>query len=68
MPRFTVNRYLVVSTEVEAETAEDALLLEIKTHTEVAISSSLPTEWEWSSNTAWVDDETGETVLEDQMP
>lgn len=28
MPKFTVNRYLLVSTEVEAENAEEALRLE----------------------------------------
>ena len=64
MPKFTVNRYLVVSTEVEADTAENAHLLEEMTATEVAISCKFPTEFSWSDNSAWVDDEDGETVWE----
>ena len=66
MPLFTVNRYLVISTEVEAETAEDALLLEEMTATDITATSvrGFPTEFDWSSNTAWVDDENGETVWE----
>ena len=39
MTKFTVNRYLVVSTEIEAETAEDALYKEETTKTSVDISN-----------------------------
>jgi hypothetical protein len=56
---------VVVTTEVEAETAEDALRIEEMTATDLVIQSALPTTYWWSDNSAWVDDENGETVLED---
>jgi hypothetical protein len=65
MPKFDVNRYVVVTTEVEAETAEDALRIEEMTATDLVIQSALPTTYWWSDNSPWVDDENGETVLED---
>ena len=68
MAKFEVNRYMVVTTEVEADTAEQALEIEQNLNTEVHIenlqSAIQPTYW-WSENSAWVDDEDGETVLED---
>lgn len=66
MAKFTVSRYLVVTTEVEADTAEDAQALEEMTATEVEIKSAAgyPVSFWWSDNSAWVDDENGETVWE----
>lgn len=67
MAKFTVSRYLVVTTEVEADTAEEALWIEenqeTKVHIENLQSAIQPTYW-WSENSAWVDDENGDTVLE----
>ena len=67
MAKFEVSRYLVVTTEVEADTAEQALEIEQNLKTEVHIenlqSAIQPTYW-WSENSAWVDDENGDTVLE----
>ena len=67
MAKFEVSRYLVVTTEVEAETAEEALDIEQNMNTQVSIvnlqSATQPTYW-WSDNSAWVDDENGETVWE----
>lgn len=67
MAKFTVSRYLVVTTEVEADTAEEALWIEenqeTKVHIENLRSAIQPTYW-WSENSAWVDDENGDTVLE----
>lgn len=65
MAKFTVNRYIVVTTQVEAETAEDARDIEQMTATDIVIQSALPTTYWWSDNSAWVDDENGETVWED---
>ena len=68
MAKFEVNRYMVVTTQVEAETAEDALRIEEQTKTTVTIEnidSPLKTTYWWSDNSPWVDDEDGETVLED---
>ena len=65
MAKFEVNRYLVVTTVVEAETAEDALEIESNAVTDVSITSpvGLLTTW-WSDNDAWVNDEDGETILD----
>jgi hypothetical protein len=68
MPKFEVNRYIVVTTEVEAETAEEALWIDDNQETKVTIeniNSTLKTTYWWSDNSPWVDDENGETVLED---
>ena len=65
MAKFEVNRYMVITTQVEAETAEDALRIDEMTATDVVIQSALPTTYWWSDNSPWVDDEDGETVLED---
>ena len=67
MATFSVSRYLVVTTEVEADIAEQALWIEenqeTKVHIENLQSAIQPTYW-WSENSAWVDDENGDTVLE----
>lgn len=67
MAKFEVSRYLVVTTEVEADTAEEALEIEQGLETNVRIknlhSAIQPTYW-WSDNSAWVDDENGELVWE----
>jgi hypothetical protein len=68
MAKFEVNRYMVVTTQVEAETAEEALWIEESLETKVMIDnidSPLKTTYWWSDNSPWVDDENGETVLED---
>jgi hypothetical protein len=64
--KYTINRYLVVTTEVEADTPEQALEIEWSTETKVTLESEagLNTTYWWSDNEAWVDDENGETVLE----
>lgn len=63
MAKFEVNRYLVVTSVIEAETAEDALEIESNTPTDVTITSpaGLLTTW-WSDNDVWVNDEDGETI------
>jgi len=51
---------------VEADTPEEALDLENYSDTSVSITDDIyPLEWEWSTNPAWVIDEEGETVLEE---
>lgn len=68
MAKFEVNRYIVVTTEVEAETAEEALWIEENQETKVVIEnidSTLKTTYWWSDGNPWVNDEDGETVLED---
>jgi hypothetical protein len=66
MAKFTVSRYVVVTTEIEAETPEQALALECQTDTKVELTSEagFNTTYWWSENGAWVDDEDGDTVLE----
>lgn len=66
MAKYTVSRYIVVTLEIEADTPEEALDLENYSDTRVSITDDLyPLEWEWSCNPAWVDDEEGDTVLEE---
>jgi hypothetical protein len=63
--KFTVNRYVVISTEIEADTAEQALELEIGDDQIISINTDLLSTWEWSTNPAWVTTDDGETVLEE---
>jgi hypothetical protein len=66
MAKYTICRYLITTIEVEADTPEEALDLENYSPTSVSITdATYPLEWEWSTNPAWVIDEDGETVLEE---
>jgi hypothetical protein len=66
MAKYTICRYLITMIEVEADTAEEALGREQYSGTKVDITDDLyPLEWEWSTNPAWVVDEDGDTVLEE---
>lgn len=66
MAKYTVCRYLITTIEVEADTPEEALNLENYSDTKVSITDdNYPLKWEWSTNPAWVIDEEGETVLEE---
>lgn len=66
MAKFKICRYLITTIEVEADTPEEALNLENYSDTRVSITDDIyPLEWEWSTNPAWVLDEEGETVLEE---
>lgn len=65
MPKFEVNRYLIVTTVIEAETAKEALEIESNAVTNVSITSPVGLlTTSWSTNDAWVDDEDGETILD----
>ena len=69
MAKYIICRYLITTTEVEADTPEEALNLEIYSDTSVSITdNTYPLEWEWSTNPAWVIDEEGDTVLEEGYP
>jgi hypothetical protein len=67
--QYTVNRYYVLSTVIEAETPEEALLIEeslefpytFNPNTRENLISEVI---DASCNDAWVDDDTGETVLD----
>ena len=64
--KYTINRYLVVSIEVDADSPQEALIHEQYSDTDVSITDGLyPLTWEWSSNPAWVIDEHGDTILEE---
>ena len=66
MAKYTICRYLVVAIKVEAESPEEALELEQQSYTSVnIIDDRYPLEWEWSCNPAWVIDDQGDTVLEE---
>ena len=66
MAKFKICRYLITTSEVEADTPEEALGREQYSDTRVSITDdNYPLEWEWSTNPAWVIDEEGDTVLEE---
>jgi hypothetical protein len=66
MAKYTVSRYIVVTLEIEADTPEEALGREQYSETSVSITDdTFPLTWDWSCNPAWVDDEEGDTVLEE---
>lgn len=68
MPKFTIQRYVCIETEVEAETAEDALDLEESFTVEGKLTCPQALSFDfWISDAigATVRDEDGEVCLED---
>jgi hypothetical protein len=69
MAKYTIYRYLITSTEVEADTPEEALNLQTFSDTKVSITNdTYPLEWDLSNIPAEVVDEDGDTVLEEGYP
>lgn len=67
MPKYTVTRYLLIESEVEADTPEDALRIEEGLQIVGDLDSPDALGFSWSYSDAmgeWVCDESGEVVFE----
>jgi hypothetical protein len=67
MAKFTVSRYVLIDTEVEADSAEEALSIEEDLPLTGDLNSEGALNFSWAVSDAmgsWVSDEDGEVILE----